>query len=609
MKTTPVPTFAKNSLPQGTAATDSNDPAGTTASVVKGTINETYDFGFKPPFGTVTGDLYYDVDGNGTRGPGEPNLTNVNVTITVCANVVTVSTDGSDNYSAQVLPGSASVDVDNADPDFTSQVPPGYTQTEGTDPTVVTGTAGATTSAGNDGYYTPATVTGHLYYDTNGNGVQEAGEPNLTNVTVTVTSGTNIVLVTTDAAGNWTASVPPGSVSADLDNTDADFIAQVPAGYSQTEGTDPTTVTAAAGAPTSAGNDGYYTPATVTGHLYYDTNGNGTQQAGEPNLTNVTVTVTSGTNIVLATTDSAGNWTALVPPGSVTADVLNTDPDFLAQVPAVHQQTEGTDPTTVTAVAGTVTDAGNDGYTSQYVDGYVYIDSVSLGTVGQYDPGVDLPIPFVTVWITNSQGGLVIAYTDANGYFNAYVPSGNTVVNVDTNDFDFPYGLVLTSAPDGENPSTVTVPPGGSARDNTGYRRNSFTLASILSVTAQADAGVVTVRWVSAAEVGTVAYDLQRQTASGHWTTVNVDPVFALNSIVGGSYAVVDAEARARQTYQYQILEHLENGDTKVHGPYAVTVTGEPGVPVTITSLAMAGAQLRLSWQGEAGSTYRALHK
>ena len=64
------------------------------------------------------------------------------------------------------------------------------------------------TSAGNDGYYTPATVTGHLYYDVNGNGVQEAGEPNLANVTVTVTSGANVVQVSTGPNGNWSASVP-----------------------------------------------------------------------------------------------------------------------------------------------------------------------------------------------------------------------------------------------------------------------------------------------------------------------------------------------------------------------------------------------------------------
>src|SRR6185503_12021860 len=108
--------------------------------------------------------------------------------------------------------------------------------------------------------------------------VQNAGEPNLTNVNVVVTDSLGAMqTVVTNASGNWTASVPPGPTSANVDETDTDFIAQVPAGYLQTEGTDPTTVTAVADTNTSAGNDGYFIPATLSGHLYIDTNGNGMQ--------------------------------------------------------------------------------------------------------------------------------------------------------------------------------------------------------------------------------------------------------------------------------------------------------------------------------------------
>ena len=66
--------------------------------------------------------------------------------------------------------------------------------------------------------------------------------------------GTQTVI--TDANGNWTATVPPGSTTADVDTSDP----QYPAGYTQTEGTDPTTVTAVASVNTSAGNDGYFLP-------------------------------------------------------------------------------------------------------------------------------------------------------------------------------------------------------------------------------------------------------------------------------------------------------------------------------------------------------------
>ena len=66
--------------------------------------------------------------------------------------------------------------------------------------------AGQNVNAGNDGY-TPTGnghgVSGHLYIDTNGNGTQDPGEPNLANVDVVITDvngGTQTVA--TDASGN-----------------------------------------------------------------------------------------------------------------------------------------------------------------------------------------------------------------------------------------------------------------------------------------------------------------------------------------------------------------------------------------------------------------------
>ena len=55
-------------------------------------------------------------------------------------------------------------------------------------------------------------VSGHLYLDTNGNGVQNIGEPNLPNIDIIITDANNAVqTVSTDSNGDWTASVPPGT--------------------------------------------------------------------------------------------------------------------------------------------------------------------------------------------------------------------------------------------------------------------------------------------------------------------------------------------------------------------------------------------------------------
>ena len=109
-------------------------------------------------------------------------------------------------------------------------------------------------------------------------------EPDLAGVDVLITDSNGASqTVTTDAGGNYIATVPPGATITNIDETDS----QYPAGYAQTEGTDPTTTTAVAGANTFTENDGFYQSAQINGHLYVDTNGNGSQDAGEPDLAGV----------------------------------------------------------------------------------------------------------------------------------------------------------------------------------------------------------------------------------------------------------------------------------------------------------------------------------
>jgi len=105
------------------------------------------------------------------------------------------------------------------------------------------------------GYFTPATVVGHVYFDTNGNGVQDLGEPNIPNLNVEITDANgDLQIVTTDANGDYIAQVPPGNTVVKLDETDPDF----PTGFAQTDGTDPNSVVALAGITVDAGDDGFF---------------------------------------------------------------------------------------------------------------------------------------------------------------------------------------------------------------------------------------------------------------------------------------------------------------------------------------------------------------
>jgi len=464
---------------QGTSLTDSNDPAGTAVTVQKGqtdtallanpaneSANAGYDFGYYST-ATVSGHLYIDSNSNGDQDPGEPDLANVDVLITDGSGSQTVHSDANGNYTATVVAGSVTVDVQEADP----QYPSGYTQTEGTDPTTLTATAGQDNDAGIDGYAPiglTGTVTGHLYIDTNNNGHQDSGEPNLGGVDVFITDvNGGGQTVTSDAGGNYTATVPAGTTTANVDENDPQF----PFGYSHSEGTDPTTVQAVAGTGTSIGIDGYAPQellfGTVSGHLYIDTNGNHTQDPGEPNLANVDVLITDangGTQTV--TSDANGNYSATVIAGLTSANVDETDPQF----PSGYTHSEGDDPTTVSAGALDDTDIGTDGYAPSAgqlgsVTGHLYIDSNGNGVQEPGEPN----LPNVDVVITDSLGGTHRVPSDANGNYTAPgIPAGSATVDVDEADPQYPAGYTQT---EGDDPTPVSVPAGGTANaGNDGYQ-------------------------------------------------------------------------------------------------------------------------------------------
>lgn len=318
----------------------------------------------------VFGNLYIDTNGNGVRDPGEPGVANVDVTITDGDGATfIVSTDTNGDWEKYVKPGVIIVDINQLDPDY----PTGYTQTEGEDPTIVVAPIAANTNGGNDGFYLPADINGHLYLDTNGNGTQDLLEPDLALVDVIITdSDNNVQTVTSDVNGNWTATVPPGSTVVDVDENDPNY----PTGYTQTEGDDPTTVIAVAGQNTDAGIDGYYLDSSLAGRIYEDSNGNGTQDAGEPGIADLDVIVTdiNGT-VYTVSTDINGDWSISVPPGTATVDIDNNDPQY----PTNSAQTEGNDPTTVIAVAGIITDGGTDGFSPCLtVEAWVYLEGGAI---------------------------------------------------------------------------------------------------------------------------------------------------------------------------------------------------------------------------------------
>ncbi|NJN84121.1 MAG: DUF11 domain-containing protein [Caldilineaceae bacterium] len=157
-----------------------------------------------------------------------------------------------------------------------------------------------------------ATIGGAVYDDLNANGVQDVGEPGLSNVLITLSNG---VTTTTSASGLYTFTnlIPGGYTITETD----------PVGYAST-GAEPGTIGSTVvndnqisvnvlGGQSSLENDFLdAVAASVIGDFVWnDLNNNGIQDVGEPGIPAVLVNLYDGTNtqILSTTTDAGGLYT------------------------------------------------------------------------------------------------------------------------------------------------------------------------------------------------------------------------------------------------------------------------------------------------------------
>ena len=174
------------------------------------------------------------------------------------------------------------------------------------------------------------TVGDRVWEDMNGNGVQDAGEPGLTNVTVRLLDATNGVVAAsaTDATGAYRfANLPPATyqvefvapaqhvftvrdaaITNDLADSDADRV---------TGRTAP--VVMAAGTTNLTLDAGLYVPAVLYGYLFVDKNTDLVRNTGDWAVTNALVRlVVNGTVVASANSNTNGYYYfANVPPGAV----------------------------------------------------------------------------------------------------------------------------------------------------------------------------------------------------------------------------------------------------------------------------------------------------
>lgn len=298
--------------------------------VLTGTTSATgYDFGERG--GELSGGVYIDSNGNGTRDAGEPGLPGVTMTLTGTDSVgnpvtLTTTTDANGDYRFTDLRAGTYIISETQPVGFSDGA-----ETVGSlgGSTAVNDSIGAISLAAGQsgtGYHfgeVGVGIAGSVYVDSNNNGVRDAGEPGIGGVVITLTgtdsAGSAVNRTTTTAAdGTYSLLDLPASDSAGYRIAETQ-----PAGYGDgqdrvgtgggTLGNDTISNIVLTGTTVVTGYDFGERGSELSGSVYIDTNGNGTRDNGEPGIAGVTVTLT-GTDVVggavsrTTTTDASGAY-------------------------------------------------------------------------------------------------------------------------------------------------------------------------------------------------------------------------------------------------------------------------------------------------------------
>jgi hypothetical protein len=104
---------------------------------------------------------------------------------------------------------------------------------------------------------------------------------------------------------------------------------------------------------------------------------------------------------------------------------------------------------------------------------------------------------------------------------------------------------------------------------------NLATWVQISSFKAHDEDGRVVVEWETAAEVGTVGFEVERRDpVSRRFVKVGDGTLPALQQLPGGRYRLVDATAPVGRPLSYRLTEISQSGRRETFGPYHITVQG-----------------------------------
>jgi hypothetical protein len=267
-----------------------SSPASFSITMLSGDNNTDKDFG-NFQLGTISGNVFNDIDGDGVREFGENGLQSWKIKITG-PRIDSVTTDASGNYSFTNLSAGNYT--------LTEVVQSGYVQTTAPTSLSVTITSG-TVSPNNDfGNFQLGSMSGMKFNDANGNGAKDGGEVGLQNFKIKITGAKNDSVLT-DANGNFSFT--------GLSNGTYTLSEVQQNGYIQTMPPNPGTYSVNIQSGTNAVNKdfGNFMQGGISGLKFNDVNGNGVQDVGENGIQNWKIKI-SGPQNDSVLTDANGNY-------------------------------------------------------------------------------------------------------------------------------------------------------------------------------------------------------------------------------------------------------------------------------------------------------------
>ncbi len=311
-------------------------PSGTTAVINTGTINaigEQVDFSsITPLFGRIGDKVWEDLNRNGLQDPDEPGIQGLTVNLLNSNGdvVATKTTDASGNFIfLGVLAGDYKVQFVNSSAyKFTTKNSDGQgiAGPSNSDANASTGITDLFTLAGGQinynvdaGMVRDGSIGDKVWEDTDGDGVQDAGEPGLSNITVKLYNSSNslIATTTTNASGNYYFNdVPAGNYYIEFTLPSGYVFSPKDQGGNDATDSDPNpsngqtaTFTLDNGSSDLTRDAGMipFVPGSIGDKVWNDTDKDGIQDPGEAGLPGVTVNLYDCQGILKATTTTGPN--------------------------------------------------------------------------------------------------------------------------------------------------------------------------------------------------------------------------------------------------------------------------------------------------------------